>query len=315
MKFTIAIPAYKARYFRECLVSVLSQSYKDFEVIILNDKSPENLRDIIDDFDDHRIRYYENDMNVGAVNLVDNWNKCLSLAEGEFIICIGDDDKLMPDCLYEYRNLILKYPNVDVFHGWTELINANSDFYSLQERRPEVESVYSMMWHRMNGRVQYIGDFCYRTEKLKAIGGFYKLPLAWGSDDLTSYMMADTNGIVNSQSLLFQYRVNPLTISNTGGARIKIKAISLENTWFKTFLGTIPEDLNDQKYYTLIRKSVDKYFYKKKVLLISNDLRPPSLRKLFFWLRAGKKFNISRLMLIKASFHAIAIHYGLNKSN
>ena len=58
MKFSVTIPIYKATFLRECIESVLSQTYKDFEVIIVNDASPEDLTSIVKSFDDSRIKYY-----------------------------------------------------------------------------------------------------------------------------------------------------------------------------------------------------------------------------------------------------------------
>ena len=99
MEFSITIPAYKAKYLNECIDSILAQTYKDFELVIVNDASPEDLDSIVNQYIDSRIRYYVNEKNCGAINVVDNWNKCLEYAKGEFIICMGDDDKLMPNCL------------------------------------------------------------------------------------------------------------------------------------------------------------------------------------------------------------------------
>ena len=88
MKFTIAIPAYKKEYLEEAIRSVMAQSFADFELLILDDDSPNDLQSIVCKFNDKRIRYYRNERNVGALNVVKNWNKCLDLAEGEYIICM-----------------------------------------------------------------------------------------------------------------------------------------------------------------------------------------------------------------------------------
>ena len=107
MKFSVTIPAYKAKFLKEAIESVLSQTYEKFELIIVDDNSPENLKAIVDEFSDSRIRYYRNPQNCGAVNVVDNWNICLSYCTGEYVICMGDDDRLLPNCLYEYLKLIM----------------------------------------------------------------------------------------------------------------------------------------------------------------------------------------------------------------
>jgi glycosyltransferase involved in cell wall biosynthesis len=126
IRFSITIPVFKSKYLRECLDSVFSQTYEDFELIILNDDSPENVGGILNEYHDSRIRYYKNERNVGAINVVNNWNKLLSLAQGVYLICMGDDDKLAPNCLEEYNNLIDKYPDLDVYHARTLMIDENS---------------------------------------------------------------------------------------------------------------------------------------------------------------------------------------------
>ena len=78
MKFSILIPAFKAKFLHECISSVLAQSCKDFEIVVLNDCSPEGIEDIVSSFADDRIRYYSDEKNVGAYDVVDNWNRLLT---------------------------------------------------------------------------------------------------------------------------------------------------------------------------------------------------------------------------------------------
>ena len=116
MKFSIGIPAYKAKFLKECVESILNQTYTDFELIIVNDASPENLDEIVLKFSDSRIRYYVNEINCGAENVVDNWNKCLEYSNGEFFILMGDDDIMHYNYLEEFERLIKKYPDLDIYH-------------------------------------------------------------------------------------------------------------------------------------------------------------------------------------------------------
>ena len=68
MRYSITIPAYKVYFFRECVESVLCQTYDDYEVVILNDCSPENVKEIVEECqklkNGDKIRYYENEKNV-----------------------------------------------------------------------------------------------------------------------------------------------------------------------------------------------------------------------------------------------------------
>ena len=114
--FSILVPTYKAKFLKECIDSVLSQTYTNFELIIVNDASPEDIDSIVSICSDDRLRYYKNKKNIGAVDVVDNWNLCLSYAVGDYVICMGDDDKLTPNCLEEYLKLIEKYPKLEKNH-------------------------------------------------------------------------------------------------------------------------------------------------------------------------------------------------------
>lgn len=282
IKFSIVIPAYKATYLEECLDSVLKQTYPYFEIIILNDASPEKVKEIVDSYTDPRIFYFENEVNIGAVDVVKNWNKCLSLSTGDYIICMGDDDKLLPNSLDEYLKLIRQFPNVAVYHGWTEIIDENSLICDIQEPRPIIESVYSMMYYRWKGRKQYIGDFLFNRKKLKQNGGFVYFQMAWGSDDATAYMMAK-NGIVNTQVPVFQYRVNSQTISKSGNVFLKLQGYEAFVKWIDVFLQEKPIDHIDLIHYNLLLKEKDVYFKRNKRDWIINDIKDKGFLRLVFW--------------------------------
>lgn len=267
MKFSVTIPAYKSRYLREAIQSIASQTIDNWELIIVDDCSPEDIRSVVEPFmTDSRIRYYRNEKNCGAVNVVDNWNICLGYCTGDYVICMGDDDRLLPNCLADYQTLIEKYPGLNVYHTRTEIIDETGALVALQEQRPEWESALAMLWNRWDHRnKQYIGDFCYQTQYLKQAGGYYKLPLAWGSDDITALLGAKEKGIANMQEIGFQYRENRQTISSsTQNARIKIEARIAQQTWFAGFLEDMSKKVLpalDRKYLQTISEPRQRYFF------------------------------------------------------
>ena len=272
--FSVTIPAYKRAFLKECIDSVLAQTYTDFELVIVNDHSPENLDEIVSGFQDARIRYYKNEVGFGAEHVVGNWNKCLEYAKGDFIICMGDDDRLEPNFLADLNELINKYPDLDVYYSRTEIINEKSEVVRMLEERPERESVYEMIQKRKGGRSMFIGDYCYRTSALRKKGGFYDLPFAWGSDAITAYMMAGQKGIANTREPGFQYRVNSQTISSSSSnVEGKMEAIMKERNWFRKFYETIPVDDNDRTLYQSLKSDNDGYFQR----MASGDLTQTSL--------------------------------------
>jgi len=70
IKFSVTVPAYKAQFLSECIDSILAQTYKNFEVIIVNDASPHDLDSIVKKYDDPRIHYYKNKVGFGAEHVV-----------------------------------------------------------------------------------------------------------------------------------------------------------------------------------------------------------------------------------------------------
>ncbi len=301
--FSIVIPAYKKQYLYECIDSILTQTYTNFELIIVNDASPEDLDSVIKQFNDDRIRYYVNSKNCGAFNVVDNWNICLSYAVGDFIVCMGDDDKMMPNYLEEFKRLIDEYPKLNVYHCRSFIINENSEIINITPSWPLFESVYENIWHRINGfRVQFISDFVYRTAFLKNQGGFYKLPLAWASDDISSFIAMREFGVAHIHEPVFCYRQTAITISSSGSVLQKIKAIEAEEIWYEEFLYSLsPTNLVDKIALNNIHKTYKHYFKMKRLNTVAYfGIKGSIVYDFIFWIRNRNATKLSLSELIYA---------------
>jgi glycosyltransferase involved in cell wall biosynthesis len=93
------MPVYNgARYLPESLESILAQTWTDFEVVVVDDCSSDDSLAIARRFAerDPRVRVFRNEQNQ---KLVGNWNRCLELAQGEWIKYCFQDDLLEPRCL------------------------------------------------------------------------------------------------------------------------------------------------------------------------------------------------------------------------
>ncbi len=91
---SVILPTYNGELFiADTLQSVLDQTYKNLEVIIIDDASTDRTVEIIRSFNDDRIKLYVNETNLG---IGENSNKALSLATGEFIMMQDHDDISSP---------------------------------------------------------------------------------------------------------------------------------------------------------------------------------------------------------------------------
>jgi len=101
---SICIPVYNGeRYLKECLTSVVNQSYRNIEIVLVDDCSTDQslsiASSVLAEFPHRKI--YQNDRNMG---LVQNWSMCIEKAKGEWIKFLFQDDQMEPDCIETMLN-------------------------------------------------------------------------------------------------------------------------------------------------------------------------------------------------------------------
>lgn len=259
-KYSFVLPAYKACYFKEALDSILNQTYTDFELIIVNDASPDDLDSIISQYDDPRITYYKNETNIGGKDLVEQWNRSLAHANGEYVILASDDDVYALDYLEKMNALVDKYPEVNVFRPRTQIIDSSSNvvhqFNGLSEKVSQLEYLY----HWMRGGIgSGIGYFIFHRETLTNQGGFFNLPLAWGSDDVTTINLAK-QGLAFSPDILFSFRKSGINITtktnDTRTLGLKLKSYKRFEYWLEELVSTLGAELDEtNEYFNYIKRN------------------------------------------------------------
>lgn len=301
MKFSVTIPAYKSQYLREAIESVTSQTYADWELIIVDDCSPEDIKSIVLPYlTDKRIKYYRNEKNCGAANVVDNWNICLGYCLGDYVICMGDDDKLLPECLEVLCKIIDKYPNLNVYHTRTEIIDEKDQVTEILEERPEREDALSLMTKRWKKRKQFIGDFCFSRKHLVSCDGYYAVPFAWGSDDITLFRAALPSGIANVNKIGFQYRENRCSISLSHYEAGKVSATLLQKKWHqKKLTELLSQNAFSAKDIKDAMSIMNQFIEGHIAGLIKEDLRHGGFTRYWYWLWNYPKHVLPPILMIK----------------
>jgi hypothetical protein len=189
---------------------------------------------------------------------------------------------------------MIKYPLLDIYHCRSKIIDEQSVPFSLTPSWPEFESVYDNIYHRIMGfRLQYISDFVYRTQTLKANGGYFYLPLAWAADDISAYIACGKKGIAHTNKPVFNYRSSRFSISTLGNEEVKLKAICLERDWFDQFLMDEPVDANDKIVWLELKKIVNKRLQKKKIFTITPTFNRHIFKMIFYWNKRRKTYHFS----------------------
>ncbi len=103
-----------SQYIRESIQSILSQTYRDFELIIGDDASTDNSLEICRSFSDLRIKLLTSDKNLG---IVDNIDRCLNATSGEFVGIMGSDDMMLPANIERKVRFLEENPYLGFVHS------------------------------------------------------------------------------------------------------------------------------------------------------------------------------------------------------
>ena len=118
MKTSVILTSYNyEQYIKEVIESVLNQTFKDFELIIVDDCSTDNSAEIIRQFNDSRIKFIQNDKNYGLKYSV---QKALDIAHGEWIAFLESDDLWVSNTLETRIKYIEQYPEIGIIFNDVE---------------------------------------------------------------------------------------------------------------------------------------------------------------------------------------------------
>ena len=107
MKISVLIPTRnRLFYLKIAIETVLRQGYQDWEIIVSDNFSEEDIGSYIQSLNDDRIKYHRTSK---FIPVTDNWNNALKYSTGEYVIMLGDDDGLIKNYFTEIKQLIVQY--------------------------------------------------------------------------------------------------------------------------------------------------------------------------------------------------------------
>lgn len=176
-KVSICIPVYNSSaYLTAAVESALAQRYGSFEILIVDDCSTDGCADIAARYAerDSRVRFVSNSSNVG---MVQNWNRCLELARGEYIkFLFGDDLLSSPDNLGRLADVLDRHRNVTLACSFRTLIDHGGHAMTERGFTPTGRPVSGLLAIRdcLTAARNYIGEpSVVMFRKLQAERGFH----------------------------------------------------------------------------------------------------------------------------------------------
>jgi glycosyltransferase involved in cell wall biosynthesis len=114
MKFSVLLPTRNRLYYLKfALQSVLRQGYEDWEVIVSDNASEDDIAGHVRSLNDPRIKYYRTDR---FVPVTENWNNALARSSGDYVVMLGDDDCLMQGYFQTVDGLTREYDSPDLIY-------------------------------------------------------------------------------------------------------------------------------------------------------------------------------------------------------
>lgn len=116
-RISVILPVYNGTsHLNECLDSLLSQSFKDFEILLIDDFSTDNSRETCEEYQsrDKRIRFFQNPVNQGTASTTNLGHR---LAQGEYIAHADQDDISKPQRLARQAVFLKKNPQICMVSG------------------------------------------------------------------------------------------------------------------------------------------------------------------------------------------------------
>lgn len=199
------------RLLRESIESILNQTYRDFEYIIILDYPDNDVhKSVIEEYalKDDRIHFYINEKNMG---LTDSLNRGLSLCHGEYIARMDADDISLPDRL-ERQMKYLEKNHYDLIGGITEMINENGSLlYSIKSVPTDPKKINkALRYSQCIAHPTWLG----KKEVFEKNAGYRHMPLC---EDYDFTLRAVLNGFVisNLNEPVLKYRMTSNSISRS----------------------------------------------------------------------------------------------------
>lgn len=164
-QISVIMPAYNAeKYVAEAINSILSQTFTDFEFIIINDASTDSTKNIIESFQDPRIKLINNEQNKCVAKSL---NIGISAAKGKYIARMDADDISLPQRFQTQFNFMEQNPDIDICGSWIETFGENKCVIKVPENNNDIKDelffscsmLHPTVIFKRDLNLQYFSDF------------------------------------------------------------------------------------------------------------------------------------------------------------
>ena len=245
-KVSVLMPVYnvKEEYLKESIESILNQTFSDFELIILDDGSTNDIETVVKSYNDDRIAFYKNEENLGVSK---TRNKLLDLAKGEYVAFQDSDDISYPARLEKEVKFLDENPEISGVSSWLETF-PNNKFIPMPKNIKAIDFLGGCLFSQPASML--------RIEDFRKNNFYYNADLTTSEDyDLWARAVKVLN-FANLQEPLIKYRKNPNSLYH----RSNKKAVEID----KNIKNELLQDLvGSEKLQKDVLETVTNYYQKK----------------------------------------------------
>ncbi len=225
---SVLMPVYNSENFlKEAIESILKQTYKRFEFLILDDGSTDQSSKIIEEYCqlDKRIKFFKSDVNQG---LVIQLNRGLEIANGMYIARMDSDDIADKYRLEHQLYYLQQNPNIAVVGSSVEIIDDFGKPLSYNRRAEDYRTLY---WRSFFSNPLSHPTVMFRKSVLKEVGGYNSK--TFPVEDLALWLeMLKLFEIANINKPLLRYRIHNKSVSSLNNSRQQVTfKYLIENHW------------------------------------------------------------------------------------
>ena len=314
---SICIPAYNSeKTIAKTISSLIIQTYKNLEIIIIDNCSTDETVKIIQEFVDPRIKIIQNDEHLLAAE--DNWNRCFQYAKGEFMAIFHADDVYLPNMIFRQIEMFKKNPTIGCVFTQGNIINENDEVIGELKLPPGMERLNSYTYFQLFNSILENGDFLLcpsamiRSDLYKKLSPF-RYDQFGSSSDLDMWLRAAKCApvaIINEK--LMNYR-----ISKSQGTQVLNSGRTHEAAFFRVMDFHIAQN---QKLDEISQKTMNKYNISRfgdQLLCIRNSFNKRDLKefknliKNVQWIKYAKILMNNPQLINLKFFKRIIVRYSV----
>ena len=247
-RLAIIIPAFKATFLAAALDSIAAQTCKDFTLYVGDDCSHEPIGDIVEQYRDKiDLVYRRFDTNLGARDLVAQWERCIAMSQDEpYIWLFSDDDVMESNCVEQLLGTIDATQGAyDLYHFDVDIIDESGAFVRRKQDYPAVLPAYRFYRGKLADKyAAFVVENVFSRKIYEQSHGFMKYDMAWGSDIATWIVFGGEKGMCTVPHARVKWRQSSQNISPNYSRQIaerKFKADQQLLNWAYQYFGIDPD--------------------------------------------------------------------------